>query len=128
MTIVYNFINYIINYFNDLDEMLFGKKGKEIIKDNEQILLIVLSLLILLLLLIKTMTSQVKKGGGFAGNAMSSISDSMIVNQDMISSIILEFAMAIFIAIAFLPSLSLLGIILVCIHVIRPKLAYLYTL
>lgn len=128
MTIVYNFINYIINYFNDLDEMLFGKKGKEIIKDNEQILLITLSLLILSLLLIKTMTSQVKKGGGITSNAMSSISDSMIVNQDMISSIILEFAMAIFIAIAFLPSLSLLGIILVCIHVIRPKLAYLYTL
>ena len=68
------------------------------------------------------------QSGGVMSGIMASARDSVAINQDVISSIIIEFAMAIFIAIAFLPSLSLLGIILVCIHVIRPKLAYLYTL
>ena len=70
---------------------------------------------------------NVRKGGGI-GSGMTNLKESLIVNQDYIGYIIFEFALAIFIAIAFLPSLSLLGIVLVCIHVIRPKLSYLYNL
>lgn len=120
-------------FFEELDEQIFGITGNEFIKKNEQVLLTILSLLILTLLIIRIMRSGGSQSGGvamvgMASNMMSSVRDSVAVNQDVISSIIIEFAMAIFIAIAFLPSLSLLGIILVCIHVIRPKLAYLYSL
>ena len=120
-------------FFEELDEQIFGITGNEFIKKYEQVLLTILSLLILTLLIIRIMRSGGSQSGGvamvgMASNMMSSVRDSVAVNQDVISSIIIEFAMAIFIAIAFLPSLSLLGIILVCIHVIRPKLAYLYSL
>ena len=132
MTINKLIINKVImdfnKYFDELDEQLFGMKGNELIKKYEQILLTILSLLILTLLMFRIMKRNNLQSGGVMSGIMASARDSVAINQDVISSIIIEFAMAIFIAIAFLPSLSLLGIILVCIHVIRPKLAYLYTL